>query len=164
MEGLAFIPSLLPSILSLIPVKENKNRVASCSLPKLWCYKMKNKHTPLSVKWFGHEPFQNGDRIYGDYMFVCKICYNHDIVEELKNNNYYYVSHAITFHIVLSKERWTFCYLLTSLNIAEYECHIKCLTIETSRRMHLAGHGIITLMRTEFIVVFCGVRVSEFKV
>ena len=105
-----------------------------------------------TVKWFGHEPFQNGD--HGDYIYVCKICYYHDIVEELKNNNHYYVSHAITFHIVLSKERWTFFYLLTSLDIAEYECHINCLTIETSRRMHLAGHDIITLMRTEFIVVF----------
>ena len=32
---------------------------------------------------------------------MCKICYNHDIVEELKNNHYY-VCQAITFYIVLS--------------------------------------------------------------
>ena len=105
---LAFIPSLLVYIIKSYfrtPVKENKYRVASCSLPKLWCNKMKTKHTPLSVKWFGHEPFQNDDHIYGDYiyikMYMCKICYNHDIVEELKNNHYY-VCQAITFYIVLS--------------------------------------------------------------
>ena len=115
-----------------------------------------------TVKWFGHEPFQNGD--HGDYIYVCKICYYHDIVEELKNNNHYYVSHAITFHIVLSKERWTFFYLLTSLDIAEYECHINCLTIETSRRMHLADMILLLSWEPNSSWFFCGVRVSEFVI